>query len=1155
MNILNAFRSIAARASKAAGAPGRAPFPTNGSTPFPTSDRRLVWFGDNIEGYESLVGDRIDYDTAVGLKTAGSVAAACLLWLVTSFNSCPLQVGRLVNGEFVPETSHIALKLIAEPFGQEYDWSWLQGAMLGDYWEYGNAYGLKVLSNGGELAEVQYLPAQYVTPVQDANSTRLVDRYEYRPGGGTAVISYPPERVWHVRYPVPDPDNVAKGRRPLDAVVREIYVDMLGSEVAAAFMRSPRPGGILSPDGPEVEVDEATLDAIKRRTEEITSGKHAGGLLGLTAGVKFTQIAFSPKDLALDDAKRKPEERICAAFQIPPSVVGMGAGLDRSTYSNMAEARASAWEDSVIPLQDHVAASMTLALLTPEDRQRGLHFRYDRSDVKVLQEDQNALRQEARADFQAGLLTIDEARAQQGLAPAPPELTAPPEPVIDPNGQPGDGQQSDPPDPAGDPPNPNPAPATGKGHPATGKAEAGADGAGSVFAAAERFRLALARNERQALTELATAFGPVQRHLADALTALEGAEPTRRSQRLAQLMPQVDAALADLAARGASITTDAQARGVGMAPGHARNVAQALAGKPKPGVQLPWNTINPEALAVLVGTTGSGSPLRAVFDSATGDMGGALRDALLVGVTVGVNPKETARQVQAVTGTGRARLETITRTESLRATREATRQSYEANAELMNGYVRLSARDLRTCPACWGLDGKQYPLRDHFASHPNCRCSLVPNLKSWADVMGDPSLPTEPPTVGTGADAFAALPASAQEAILGPARMEAYRNGMPLSGFARETNDPVWGPTVGTRSAAEAAASVPAGNIAPLPAPPGRRTAEALMAQLEAIAAEVPPEAAQADLLRADIMAAVDAIEKLRAEMDRLPLSADAEYERLRQEVQRLRGEKDWAWRQLRQLEQTAPEARGDHRERMLELLKADTPLKPPVVFDDDMALESNKGYRAVPKKDRARVQGLVDACMSLFEARPLVGGTVSNGQGGTSALFRDRVEPVVMAHGLRSKFRYEYGHAQLDRYGVVMMRNDLWQVPIGTVEQQFVNETAEKHKYTRTLLHELTHWLDARSEAVRRGTEAFFKHRTAGDNWMRSPYGGFYKPDKWHDPYCGQRYDWDYEGGYEIPTRGMERMLENPLKFAKEDFEYFKFVYECVMQGAEWRP
>lgn len=84
----------------------------------------------------------------------------------------------------------------------------------------------------------------------------------------------------------------------------------------------------------------------------------------------------------------------------------------------------------------------------------------------------------------------------------------------------------------------------------------------------------------------------------------------------------------------------------------------------------------------------------------------------------------------------------------------------------------------------------------------------------------------------------------------------------------------------------------------------------------------------------------------------------------------------------------------------------------------------------------------------------------------------------------------------------------------------------------------------------MRKRVSNFFEKRTAGDSWEPSPYFGEYKKDKWSDEYMGQRFiPLENQGfGLEIPTRGIEMLLSDPLKFAEDDFEYFSFMVTEVL-------
>jgi SPP1 gp7 family putative phage head morphogenesis protein len=77
-----------------------------------------------------------------------------------------------------------------------------------------------------------------------------------------------------------------------------------------------------------------------------------------------------------------------------------------------------------------------------------------------------------------------------------------------------------------------------------------------------------------------------------------------------------------------------------------------------------------------------------------------------------------------------ARTELIARTELLRASNNGALATYQANADVLQGYEIKAALDERTCAQCAAQDGKRYPFgsgeRPPF--HGRCRCTVLPVL-------------------------------------------------------------------------------------------------------------------------------------------------------------------------------------------------------------------------------------------------------------------------------------------------------------------------------------------------------------------------------------------------------------------------------------------
>ena len=146
----------------------------------------------------------------------------------------------------------------------------------------------------------------------------------------------------------------------------------------------------------------------------------------LDADADFQRIGLTQEEMTFPDLRAQTEARICAVFRVPPILVGVKVGLDRATFSNVAEARRFFWENTMLALYRRIESKLAAAL-TPEFARpdESLRARFEFADVAALRESRESLERTAIAALRAGALTVNDVRRRMGFEPLPDGDTIP----------------------------------------------------------------------------------------------------------------------------------------------------------------------------------------------------------------------------------------------------------------------------------------------------------------------------------------------------------------------------------------------------------------------------------------------------------------------------------------------------------------------------------------------------------------------------------------------------------------------------------------------------------------------------------------------------------------------------------------------------------
>lgn len=197
------------------------------------------------------------------------------------------------------------------------------------------------------------------------------------------------------------------------------------------------------------------------------------------------------------------------------------------------------------------------------------------------------------------------------------------------------------------------------------------------------------------------------------------------------------------------------------------------------GLRASFGTIDRGAVEAIVGTVERSMGL--IIPRMGMEAQRMASNALIQGAIRGQNPLVVGRAIRRATQLPLWQSHRIARTEMLRSYRETHREAWKGTTA--QGWVWLAALDRRTCAVCWAMHGTEHDLSEPMGSHPQCRCTMVPQTIRTRQVFGP-----------TGEERFARLAPADQRRILGVGRYFAYADGAPLSSLVRETHHPVWGP-------------------------------------------------------------------------------------------------------------------------------------------------------------------------------------------------------------------------------------------------------------------------------------------------------------------------------------------------------------------------
>lgn len=358
------------------------------------------------QGGESVSED--DFNSAIDAARYANVVMACVDWKATMATRCPWMLEEQTDDGWEGVEQSPVLDLLNNPT-EHHGGAELLAAAMTQWCLYGESYWLRV-GDGIPEGLVWQSPEAF-TPKVDADG--WLSHYEYRVQG--RITRLEPEQVVHLRYAS---DELWNGISPLRSLGRQIWTDQEAARATAAVLKNMGiVGPIIVPSDKEIEFSDGDVRSFREYLAESYTGARRGSplALGFAANVYYPpQVLTEQYHKGLHD---HAEERVCAIFRIPPSVVGFGTGLEQSRVgATMQEQERQAWETGLLPDLAMIANQASRQLLPAF----GLDYEkyrlnFDLNEIRVLQEDENRKAEMWKGLVNAGLATRGEARAAFNL--------------------------------------------------------------------------------------------------------------------------------------------------------------------------------------------------------------------------------------------------------------------------------------------------------------------------------------------------------------------------------------------------------------------------------------------------------------------------------------------------------------------------------------------------------------------------------------------------------------------------------------------------------------------------------------------------------------------------------------------------------------------
>lgn len=310
------------------------------------------------------------------------------------------------DGILQPRPDHPISRLLAAPsrYLTAYEW---KERIVADTATDGNGLALITRDGRGVPAELRYVPASWAFPERAPRSGLVFYRISDADSGQSFIMAE--EDVLHIRYRL-DPRDRLHGISPVRLGSRTLRLATASENFAAAIFRNRGvPGAVVTT---AKAVQPKGRENLRAQILAFFSGSNAGRAIVLEEGSTFTLTGHNLKDSQLVETSESLVAAVGRLFGVPPALLGQSGELN---YSAMREV-ISAW--TRLGLRQwlvRVESAFEDKLLSEDAKARGVCIRFQTEELTRLDDSDRARFYQSVVG--AGVMTPNEARRRERLAP------------------------------------------------------------------------------------------------------------------------------------------------------------------------------------------------------------------------------------------------------------------------------------------------------------------------------------------------------------------------------------------------------------------------------------------------------------------------------------------------------------------------------------------------------------------------------------------------------------------------------------------------------------------------------------------------------------------------------------------------------------------